>query len=155
MPILVGSGLSKISISLLLLRLLGDAAGRMRKYFLHGINIFVIMYTLIDIISDVAACKPLAKVWDLEMPGKCRSPHSEVSVVYFQGGSSSPELSHGCDCLPESSLRISGLFTAFRSSCNILRQITDAFTHESRAVWPHQPRDLVRKHRQISATSYG
>ncbi|KAL8920048.1 MAG: hypothetical protein Q9172_004678 [Xanthocarpia lactea] len=96
MPILVGSGLSKISISLLLLRLLGDAAGRMRKYFLHGINIFVIMYTLIDIISDVAACKPLAKVWDLELPGKCRSPHSVVSVVYFQGvlSSTSQSLPH-------------------------------------------------------------
>ena len=86
-PILVGSGLSKISISLLLLRLLGNAAGRTRKYFLHGINIFVIMYTLIDIFSDVASCRPLAKVWDLQLPGKCRSPDSIISVV-FQGGTS-------------------------------------------------------------------
>ncbi|KAI4219107.1 MAG: hypothetical protein LQ349_008455 [Xanthoria aureola] len=88
-PILVGSGLSKISISLLLLRLLGNAAGRTRKYFLHGINIFVIMYTLIDIFSDVASCRPLAKVWDLQLPGKCRSPDSIISVVYFQGACAS------------------------------------------------------------------
>ncbi|CAO1596156.1 hypothetical protein XANCAGTX0491_000010 [Xanthoria calcicola] len=89
-PILVGSGLSKISISLLLLRLLGNAAGRTRKYFLHGINIFVIMYTLIDIFSDVASCRPLAKVWDLQLPGKCRSPDSIISVVYFQGDTAIP-----------------------------------------------------------------
>lgn len=88
MPFLVGSGLSKIPISLLPLRLLGKAAGRMRRYFLYGINIFVIMYSLIVIYSAVASCKPLAKVWDLELPGKCRSPDSivSVSVVYFQGG---------------------------------------------------------------------
>ncbi|KAL8911359.1 MAG: hypothetical protein Q9171_003453 [Xanthocarpia ochracea] len=50
-------------------------------------------------------------------------------------------------------LRISGLFTAFRPSYTILRQTADAFTHQSRAMWPHQPRDFVRKHRQISANS--
>lgn len=85
-PILVGSGLSKISISLLLLRLLGNAAGRARRLFLHGINVFIVIYTLIDIINDVTSCNPTAKAWDLELKGTCRDPDSIVDVVYFQGG---------------------------------------------------------------------
>lgn len=60
------------------------------------------MYTLIDIFSDVASCRPLAKVWDLQLPGKCRSPDSIISVVYFQGGTSffpPQEVCNGCDDL--------------------------------------------------------
>lgn len=91
-PILVGSGLSKISVSLLLLRLLGSAAGRARKYFLHGINIFVAIYTLIDIVNDAVSCNPTAKAWDLELPGTCRSPESVVDLVYFQGGLYRPKI---------------------------------------------------------------
>ncbi len=86
MPILIGSAVSKISISLLLLRLLGNAAGRMRRYFLHGINVFVGAYTFIDIINNVVACSPTAKLWDLERPGTCRPLGSILAITYFQGG---------------------------------------------------------------------
>lgn len=90
-PILIGSGLSKISVSILLLRLLGSAAGRTRKFFLYGINVFICIYTLIDIINDAVSCNPTAKAWDLELPGTCRSPESVVNLVYFQGSLSHPE----------------------------------------------------------------
>lgn len=88
-PILIGSGLSKISVSLLLLRLLGNAAGRIRKLLLRGINVFICIYTLIDIINDVVSCNPTAKAWNLELPGTCRSPDSIVALVYFQGACAS------------------------------------------------------------------
>lgn len=84
-PTLIGSGLSKISVSLLLLRLLGSAAGRMRKLLLRGINVFICMYSLIGIINAVVYCKPTAKIWNPELPGTCTSPDSVLHLVYFQG----------------------------------------------------------------------
>lgn len=104
-PILVGSGLSKISISLLLLRLLGNAAGRPRRFLLHGINVFIAIYTLIDIINDVTSCNPTAKAWDFALPGSCRTPESIVDPVYFQGA-----------CAAAVSLLLSALPTIFFAS---------------------------------------
>lgn len=86
MPLLLGTALSKISISLLLLRLLGKASSRTQKIILHSINFFVAAYTFVDIINNVIACKPTAKLWDLELPGKCRSTSSIIAITYFQGG---------------------------------------------------------------------
>ena len=86
MPIVVGTALSKISVSLLLLRLLGNSTRPMQKYLLHGINYFVAAYSFIDIVNNVVACHPTAKLWDLERPGTCRSLSSIIAVTYFQGG---------------------------------------------------------------------
>jgi len=81
---LVGSALSKISISLLLLRLLGNAAGNIQRYFLYSLNVFVGIYTVIDIVSDVTMYKPLEKSWNAELPGTYRSLSSSLDSVYFQ-----------------------------------------------------------------------
>lgn len=86
MPLLLGTALSKISISLLLLRLLGKASSRTQKIILHSINFFVAAYTFIDIINNVIACKPTAKLWNFDLPGKCRSTSSIIAITYFQGG---------------------------------------------------------------------
>ena len=86
MPIIVGTALSKGSISLLLLRLLGKSMRPMQKYLLHGINFFVAAYSFMDIVNNAVACHPTAKLWDLERPGICRSIDSVTAIAYFQGG---------------------------------------------------------------------
>ena len=84
-PSVIGTALSKISISLLLLRILGQAANRMQKYLLYGINVFVVVYTIIIVISELTLCDPIAKTWNEELPGTCtREPYAQI--LYFQGG---------------------------------------------------------------------
>ena len=86
MPIIVGTDLSKVSVSLLLLRLLGNSTRPMQKYLLHGINFFVAAYSFIDIINNAVACHPTAKLWDLERPGTCWPTGNIIAISYFQGG---------------------------------------------------------------------
>ena len=85
-PVQIGLALSKISISLLLLRLLGTAASRVRKYFLHGLNVFIGIYSLLNFLNDITACTPFAKRWNVELPGRCRSEVSRVDFSIMQGG---------------------------------------------------------------------
>lgn len=86
LPTIIGTGLSKISIALLLLRLLGRAATSWQRYGLHAINVFVCLYTLIWIINNVTTCNPIKKHWRPDIPGTCRSRESIFMFAYMQGG---------------------------------------------------------------------
>lgn len=85
-PILIGTAASKISVSLLLLRLLGASASPTRACILQSINYFIAAYTAVDIISNMVACIPVAKIWNFDLEGACRSEATILGVTYFQGG---------------------------------------------------------------------
>lgn len=82
-PIVVGSAFSKVSVSLLLLRLLGISASLMQRYILLGINFFVATYTFITIIVEKIACPPGPDL-DYKFSGACQ--HSVPVIGYIQGG---------------------------------------------------------------------
>ena len=85
-PISVSTALSKISISLLLLRLLGKAASLTQKYLLHGINVFVCTFTIVFLVQVLFRCRPVSKRWDLNIRGKCFSQDIGYGFLYMQGG---------------------------------------------------------------------
>lgn len=70
----------------MLLRLLGNAASKGRKVFLHGMNVFVFMYTTIDIIENLTFCEPLSKTWNLDKEGSCKSVEFNIGFASMQGG---------------------------------------------------------------------
>ena len=83
---MLGTALSKISISLLLLRLLGKAVTPTQKYILHGINVFVCTYTIMLLLELVSSCTPIARRWNLNLPGKCVREDIDYGFSYMQGG---------------------------------------------------------------------
>ena len=85
-PIPIGTAASKISISLLLLRLLGKAASLTQKYILHGINVFVCIYTIMFLVQALSSCRPVAMRWDPNIPGKCSRQDVGYGFSYMQGG---------------------------------------------------------------------
>ncbi|KAL8687762.1 MAG: hypothetical protein Q9218_006160 [Villophora microphyllina] len=87
-PILFGLALSKISVGLLLLRLLGTAASKAQKLLLHLIIYFIAAYTLIELVNVLTICRPLAMLWTRGLHGTCRSFSSVNAIGYFHGASS-------------------------------------------------------------------
>ena len=85
-PFSVGNALSKISISLLLLRLLGKAASLTQKFILHGITVFVSTYTIIFLVQGLSSCRPVAVRWDPNVPGKCSRKDINYGFSDMQGG---------------------------------------------------------------------
>ena len=77
---------SKTSICLLLLRLLGDAAAKKRKYFLYILIWILFTYNVVDIISLLIQCKPTTKIWNREIEGTCWNPSIQESFALMQGG---------------------------------------------------------------------
>lgn len=82
--VLVGTALSEISVSFLLLRLLGISASLMQRYILLSINFFVATGTFIIIINDDIACRPSPEYWHSKLSSACQ--HSVHVLGYFQGG---------------------------------------------------------------------
>ena len=82
----VGTALSKISISLLLLRLLGKAVSLTQKYLLHGINVFICTFTIMFLVQALSNCRPVAMRWDPNVRGKCSKVDITYGFLYMQGG---------------------------------------------------------------------
>lgn len=98
-PIPVGTALSKISISLLLLRLLGMAVTPIQKFILHGINVFVCIYTIMYFLQALSGCTPVAKHWDQNLPGKCVREDIGDGFRSIQGACSAA-VAFTLSCLP-------------------------------------------------------
>ncbi|KAL8669115.1 MAG: hypothetical protein Q9168_006280 [Polycauliona sp. 1 TL-2023] len=84
LPGSIGVSLSKISIALLLQRLLGRAATPLERRGLQGINVFVCVYTLVWLINHVTFCIPIQKHFDPTLTGTCRSRGTNLAFTYFQ-----------------------------------------------------------------------
>ncbi|MCJ1374869.1 hypothetical protein MMC20_006102 [Loxospora ochrophaea] len=63
--------LSKISICLFLLRILDNSQATKRRYALYMIMVIYSVASIICLISLLAQCRPLSRVWDPLVPGVC------------------------------------------------------------------------------------
>lgn len=78
--------MAKISICLFLLRLLGDAVAKKRKWFLYILITILFLYNSLDIITLFIQCRPAGKIWNKAIQGSCWNPDVQVGFAYMQGG---------------------------------------------------------------------
>ena len=106
--------MAKISICLFLLRLLGDAVAKKRKWFLYILITILFLYNSLDVITLFVQCRPAERIWNRKAPGSCWKPDVQVGFAYMQGGALvhtlGPERYH-----PNPSLALS-IFSAFALS---------------------------------------
>lgn len=85
----MGSCLAKVSICLFLLRLLGDAVAKKRKWFLYILILVLFLYNILDIITLLIQCRPTTRIWNRQIAGSCWNPKIQDDFAYMQGGLSS------------------------------------------------------------------
>lgn len=83
----IASCLSKVSICIFILRLLGNAAGKKGKRFLYILMLVLSVANIVDVTSLLIQCSPMAKIWNKKLAGTCWSPFVQEGFAYMQGGS--------------------------------------------------------------------
>jgi len=92
--VVLGPCLAKISICLFLLRLLGDAVAKKRKFFLYVLMLVLFVYNVVDIITILVQCRPTSKIWNRKAQGSCWDPNVQDGFAYMQGGMSATVRPH-------------------------------------------------------------
>lgn len=74
--------IGKVSVAFFILRLSNT---RWHFYFLHTVNITLLLINVPLIIWTYAQCKPTALLWDPKLPGRCQDPKMQGNFAIFQG----------------------------------------------------------------------
>lgn len=82
--LMMGSTLSKISVCLFFMRLLGSA--RHWRILLGVMIFFMAVVNLTFSLTTNLQCRPLEKLWNPSTPGVCWDPSVQLNFGYFQGG---------------------------------------------------------------------
>lgn len=75
--------LMKISICLFLLRIVD---GKYFRWFLYGMNIFLILFTSVCVFLFIGVCRPLKAFWNVRMKATCLSDLQLMNIAISQGG---------------------------------------------------------------------
>lgn len=87
-PIGITSGLfTRLSICLFLLRIFRTK--RAWRWGLYAMMVFTTAVIVPTIVSLLAQCSPVQKLWDPLLPGSCWSPKTVIDIGYFNGGKKS------------------------------------------------------------------
>lgn len=79
----VGIGLAKVSVCVLVLRVIDTAAVRFSR-FLWAIILFVSAVHLAETIVILAQCRPLSARWDPHVKGKCGNWSLKFQMLYIE-----------------------------------------------------------------------
>ncbi|KAF2153101.1 hypothetical protein K461DRAFT_267742 [Myriangium duriaei CBS 260.36] len=82
---LCGNTGAKLSIVALLLQITPREVHPKRRQVLWGIGIFCSVVNMIQIILVWTQCDPVNKVWDIILPGVCKTTKAANDFSYFQG----------------------------------------------------------------------
>ena len=74
--------IGKVSVAFLILRL---SIIKWHRFFLHTINVILLLINIPLIIWTYAQCKPTALLWDPTVKGKCQDPMMQSDYAIFQG----------------------------------------------------------------------
>ncbi|KAL8930415.1 MAG: hypothetical protein Q9208_000599 [Pyrenodesmia sp. 3 TL-2023] len=74
--------IGKISVAFLILRI---SITKWHAYFLHTVNVILLLINIPLIVWTYAQCKPSALLWDPTLPGTCQDPRMQGSFALFQG----------------------------------------------------------------------
>ncbi|KAL4791442.1 hypothetical protein BDV19DRAFT_381542 [Aspergillus venezuelensis] len=69
----VSTTAGKISVSIFLLRLMGQSAKPWQKWFLYILNSISIVWNSLAIVAIIGFCRPAKRIWRPETPGSCFS----------------------------------------------------------------------------------
>ena len=72
----------KISVAFLILRISNT---KWHTWFLHTINVILVIINVPVIVLTYAQCKPAALLWDPSLHGYCWDPYHFEILGYFQG----------------------------------------------------------------------
>lgn len=85
-PLLVFSlAASKISICLLLLRVLKQTRGKLKRYFPYAIIAILTIIAAPSAGYSLGQCHPVSKLWNPTSPGHCYDPRIYVKLGYANG----------------------------------------------------------------------
>ena len=86
-PLLVFSlAASKISICLLLLRILGKTWDRFKRWFPIAVIVILVAIAVLAAGYTLGQCQPVKKLWNPSTPGHCQDPNSFLKIGYAHGG---------------------------------------------------------------------
>lgn len=74
--------IGKISVAFFILRL---STTKWHFYFLHTINVTLLLINVPLIIWTYAQCRPTALLWDPTLEGQCQDPKMQGNYAIFQG----------------------------------------------------------------------
>ena len=90
----IGIGLAKVSVCVLVLRVIDKAAVKFSR-FLWAIIVFVSAVHLTEIIVILVQCIPLEALWNPGVKGKCGSRYLKFTVLYIENGDAAWPHGHG------------------------------------------------------------
>ena len=79
---ILSAGFGKVSIALLLLRIM--VKNKPRQYFLYGLIACLMIINVVCIIIIMAQCSPVSALWDFSIKGRCWSPMVQRDYGFFQ-----------------------------------------------------------------------
>lgn len=80
----------KISVVLFLLRMMGQAATKAKRYFLFAITLVSVIANVMCLVVLIGFCIPAHKIWDPSVPGHCMTLRTQLVIGIFQA----------CQCFP-------------------------------------------------------
>ncbi|KAF9891655.1 hypothetical protein FE257_003667 [Aspergillus nanangensis] len=76
----VSTTTGKISVAILLLRLMGQSATWPRRWFLYILTVISIVWNTLAVIVIIGFCRPAKKIWLPETPGSCFSLRMQLII---------------------------------------------------------------------------
>ena len=85
-PVVCSLAASKISICLLLLRILGKTWDRFKRWFLIAVIVIMVAVAVLGAGYTLGQCQPVKKLWNPSTPGHCQDPYTFTKIGYAHGG---------------------------------------------------------------------
>ena len=82
--LMLGTTLAKISVCFFFLRTLGRR--RPWNVFLGMLILLLALVNLAFALASNLMCRPLEKLWEVDVEGECFAEGVELGITYFQGG---------------------------------------------------------------------
>lgn len=84
----VSTTAGKLSVALFLLRVMGQTATKVHRWFLYVLSFISIVVNVLCIIAVIGFCIPPESIWNPHVPGRCMGLMTQFAMVMLHGGTS-------------------------------------------------------------------
>lgn len=74
----------KISVVLFLIRVMGQAATKLQRYFLYVVTVISVVVNIMCIVVLIGFCVPAQSIWNPSVPGHCMSLMTQLVIGLIQ-----------------------------------------------------------------------
>lgn len=74
----------KISVVLFLIRVMGQAATKLQRYFLYVVTVISVVVNIMCIVVLTGFCVPAQSIWNPSVPGNCMSLVTQLVIGLIQ-----------------------------------------------------------------------